>query len=68
MWKESKEQLTFEHMLSFTKGLASSQGSYGRIYQELSEFSEDEIDKVNERLIEMNLKNDLMTLIGIFEG
>ena len=68
-WVENtSEQLTHEHLKSFAKVLASSQGSYGRIYDHLNEMEDFEIEELNDKLIELDYKNELMTIIEIFEG
>ena len=68
-WVEDvNKQLDYDDLLAFTKGLSRSQGSYGRIYEALSQYNDDEIDELNEKLETLGLKNELMTIINIFEG
>lgn len=68
-WTEDvNKQLDYNDLLAFTKGLSRSQGSYGRIYESLAQYGEDEIDELNEKLEALGLKNELMTIINIFEG
>lgn len=67
-WVESEEQLTYEHLLEFTSELKHSQGFYSRAHQRLLEMDVDAIDDLNDALLEQGYKNDLMTIIEIFEG
>lgn len=68
-WIEDKDkQLDYDDLLAFTERLSSSQGHYGRVYEVLSQYSDDEIDELNEKLETLGLKNELMTIINIFEG
>ena len=68
-WIENtNQQLTHEHLKSFAYGLSSSQGLYGRIFEALNSMEDFEIEELNEKLIELNKKNELMTIIEIFEG
>jgi hypothetical protein len=68
-WIENQnETLTHEDLKAFAYGLASSQGTYGRIFEALNNMTDYEIKELNEKLENLNFKNDLMTIIEIFEG
>lgn len=68
-WKEDPtKQLTYLDLLIFTKMLSRSQGFYYRVYRSLKEFTIDEILELDLKLEEQEAKNDLMTIIDIFEG
>lgn len=66
--EDAKKTLTHEDLKAFSHGLSSSQGSYGRIYNYLSMMEDTEIKKINNYLKENNFKNELMTIINLFEG
>ena len=66
--EDSKRVLTFEDLKAFSYGLARSQGSYGRIYENLLTMDDDEIENLNDYFINHGYKNELMTIISIFEG
>lgn len=60
--------LTHEDLKAFSHGLSRSQGSYGRIYENLLTMSDDKIEQLNDYFINHGYKNELMTIISIFEG
>jgi hypothetical protein len=68
-WIEDKEkQVTHEDLKNFACDLSSSQGSYGRICEHLNNMEDYEIDEMNEELQKLGMKNDLMSIIELFEG
>jgi hypothetical protein len=69
VWKEdSSKILTHADLVLFAKGLSSSVGSYGRIYDNLVNMEDYQIEELDMKLSSLGLKNDLMTIIEIFEG
>ena len=69
VWKEdSSKILTHADLALFAKGLSSSVGSYGRIYDNLIDMEDYKIEELDNKLSSLGLKNDLMTIIEIFEG
>lgn len=68
-WVEDvNKQLDYYDLLLFAKDLSRSQGHYGRVYEVLSQYNDDEIVELNDKLDNLGLKNELMTIINIFEG
>lgn len=69
LWKEDPTQvLTHDHLLKFATDLSKSQGSYGRIAEQLRDMDEVEIMEMNDHLVKLGYKNELMTIIELFEG
>ena len=68
-WVEDvNKQLDYNDLLVFAKDLSRSQGHYGRVYEMLSQYGADDIEELNDKLEALGLKNELMTIINIFEG
>ena len=54
-----KKYLDFDDLLEFCKMMSASQGFYGRIYRNLQDFDEEDIQQVNDYLKEKQFTDTL---------